>query len=62
MDKMAEAKEILSGLSAVRKAMKNGDMFSEDLFKEKFMVGVILQCTKCETLSIANCEFCIDGK
>ncbi len=41
VDKMAEARERISGLSAVRKAMKNGDMFSEELFKEKFMVGVI---------------------
>ena len=31
-------KEKISGLSAVRKAVKNGDMFSEDLFGEKLLV------------------------
>ena len=37
------AKEKMSGLSAVRKAMiKNGDMFSEDLFGEKLLVLFII--------------------
>ncbi len=41
-NKMAEIKERISGLSAVRKAMKNGekdDMFTEHMFQEKFMVN-----------------------
>lgn len=38
-NKAAEAKEKISGLSAVRKAIKNGDMFSPDLFGEKFLVS-----------------------
>ncbi len=46
-NKMAEVKERISGLSAVRKAMKNGDMFSEHLFQEKFVVC----CAICYTLN-----------